>query len=265
VSISNPGYTVTTVPSGFSYDQTLPTGPRTGADVSLTFGDSITFGVTTTLFTDPNNGFKSILAGSTTSYGERLRVLMSDRYRNQNISVTVAGNPGECATQPCGANDQYGIGRLPGTLTPAQDLVIILEGVNDLNTGFNPDAIINALRQMIQTARAAGKPVILCGLTPVKARETDPTADPSLWKANPFAVADLNKRIEDLKTQLGVPRVNMFEAFGAGDYNSPVACNGSASCRSFLSADGLHPSADGYQKMAEAVFAKIVEAFETVH
>jgi len=103
------------------------------------------------------------------------------------------------------------------------------------------------------------------GATPVKARETDPTADPVFWKANPFAVADLNKRLEDLKTQLAVPRVNMFEAFGAGDYNSPMACNGSASCRSFLSADGLHPSADGYQKMAEAVFAKIVEVFETVH
>jgi lysophospholipase L1-like esterase len=190
---------------------------------------------------------------------------MSDRYRNQNISVSVRGNPGECVTQPCGANDQYGIGRLPGTMTPSQDLVIILEGVNDLNSGFSPDAIINGLRQLILTARAAGKPVIICGLTPVKARETDPNADASLWKANPFAVADLNKRIEDLKTQLGVPRVNMFQAFGAGDYNSPMFCNGSASCRALLSADGLHPSPDGYQKMAEAIFQKIVEDFETIH
>ena len=49
------------------------------------------------------------------------------------------------------------------------------------------------------------------------------------WKANPYAVADLNKRIEALKTELNVPRVAMFEAFGGGDFNSPVACNASAS------------------------------------
>jgi lysophospholipase L1-like esterase len=148
-------------------------------------------------------------------------------------------------------------------MTPPQDLVIILEGVNDLNGGFNPADIIDGLRTMIQSARAAGKPVILCGLTPVKSRETMPDADPVFWKANPFAVADLNKRIEDLKTELGVPRVNMFEAFGAGDYYSPLACNASDSCKSLLSPDGLHPNASGYQKMAEAIFQKVMASFET--
>src|SRR5262249_20133004 len=156
---------------------------------------------------------------------------------------------------PC-VPSTYGVQRLPVTMTPAQDLVIILEGVNDLNGGLNPDDIINGLRTMIQSARNAGKPVILCGLTPVKSRETMPDADPVFWKANPYDVADLNKRIENLKTELNVPRVNMFEAFGAGDYNSPVACNGSASCRALLSPDGLHPNAAGYQKMAEAIFQK---------
>jgi lysophospholipase L1-like esterase len=263
VSISNPGYSITTVPGGFTYDQPVVTGPFTSADISLAFGDSITFGTTTVLNTD-SNGFQTIVGTSTTSYGERLRVLMSDRYRNQNISVSVKGVPGECVTRPCGP-DTYGIQRLPTTITPTQDLVIIMEGVNDLNNGFSADAIIDGLRQMILSARAAGKPVILCGLTPVKARETMPDADPTFWKANPYAVADLNKRIEDLKTQLGVPRVNMFEAFGGGDYNSPVFCNGSPSCRSFLSPDGLHPNASGYQKMAEAIFQKVIEAFETVH
>jgi lysophospholipase L1-like esterase len=261
VTVSNPGWPLTTIPSGFTYDQPVQTGPFTTADISLAFGDSITFGTTTTLNTDPNSGFQTIVAGTTTPYGERLRVLMSDRYRNQNISVTVAGSPGECVTRPCVPNT-YGVQRLPVTMTPPQDLVIILEGVNDLNGGFNPDDIINGLRTMINSARAVGKPVILCGLTPVKSRETMPDADPVFWKANPYAVADLNRRIEQLKTELNVPRVNMFEAFDAGDYNSPVYCNGNPGCRALLSPDGLHPNASGYQKMAEAIFQKLMDNFE---
>jgi lysophospholipase L1-like esterase len=261
VTIANPGWPVTTVPAGFTYDAPVQTGPFTTADVSLAFGDSITFGTTTRLVTDPNSGFKTIVADSTTSYGERLRVLMSDRYRNQNITMNVRGVPGECVTRACGP-DTWGVQRLPTQLTAAQDLVIIMQGVNDLNNGFSIDSIITGLRQMILTARSAGKPVIICGLTPVKARETDPTADPTFWKANPFQVAALNKRIEDLKTELNVPRVDMFNAFGGGDYNTPLACNGSSSCRALLSPDGLHPSAAGYQKMAEAIFQKIQANFE---
>jgi lysophospholipase L1-like esterase len=261
VTVSNPGWPITTVPNGFTYDQPTPTGPFTTADSSLAFGDSITFGTTTTLVTDPMSGFQTIVAGSSTSYGERLRVLMSDRYRNQNISVSVQGVPGECVTRACGP-DTYGIQRLPQRITPTQDLVIILEGVNDLNNGFTIDSIISGLRQMIQSARAAGKAVILSGLTPVKARETMPTADPTFWKANPFDVAALNKRIDDLKTELQVPRVNMFSAFGVGDYNAPLQCNAVAACRALISPDGLHPNGDGYQRMAQAIFQKFIESFE---
>jgi lysophospholipase L1-like esterase len=263
VTIANPGFPITTVPAGFTYDAPVVTGPFTTADVSLAFGDSITFGTTTTLFTDPNSGFQTIFPGSTTSYGERLRVLMSDRYRNQNITVNVRGVPGECVTRDCGQGT-WGTQRLPTQLTPAQDLVIIMQGVNDLNNGFSIDSIINGLRTMILTARNAGKPVIICSLTPVKARETDPNADPVFWKANPFQVTALNRRIEDLKTELNVPRVDMFNAFGGGDFNSPMACNGSASCRALLSPDGLHPNAAGYQKMAEAIFQKIQSNFEFI-
>ncbi len=57
----------------------------------------------------------------------------------------------------------------------------------------------------------------------------------------------------------------MFETFGAGDYNTPLQCSQSSSCRALISADGLHPTPAGYQKMAEAVFQKIIDNFETQH
>jgi lysophospholipase L1-like esterase len=264
VSVSNPGWTVTTVPNGFTYEQPPVTGPITSVDVSLAFGDSITFGTTTTLFTDPSSGFKTITGTTTTPYSERLRVLMSDRYRNQNITVQNAGVPGECVTRPC-VPSTYGVTRLPATITAAHDLVIILEGVNDLNGNLNAGDIINGLRSMIQSARAAGKQVILCGLTPVKSHDTSPTEDPVFWKTNPYRVVDLNARIEQLKTELQVPRVDMFSSFGAGDTTTPLLCSQTDSCRALLSVDGLHPNAAGYQRMAQALFEKIVEVFETQH
>jgi lysophospholipase L1-like esterase len=265
VTVSNPNYPITTVPNGFTYDKPLPTGPFTSADNSLAFGDSITYGTTTTLFTDPSSGFQSLLVSRATPYGERLRVMMSDRYRNQNIAVDVEGAPGECVTQGCAAATAGGVNRLPTTLNSAQDLVIILEGVNDMAGDFDPGPVIDGLRTMVNTARAAGKAVILCGLTPVKAMETMPDADPTFWKTNPYRIADLNSRIEALKNELNIPRVDMFGAFGGGNFTMPTACNASNACKALLSPDGLHPNDAGYQRMAEAIFAAIQANFETIH
>jgi lysophospholipase L1-like esterase len=160
--------------------------------------------------------------------------------------VQAAGVPGECASTPGCVPSAPSSGqiRLPGTMTGAHDLVVILQGVNDLNGDIPRSTIIGALRNMVLAARSAGKEAIICTLPPVKLDERN-----GMYKADPVAIAQLNAAIEQLKTELDVPRVDMTAAFGSG-------------YASLLSLDGLHPNAAGYQRMAEAIRDKIIEQFE---
>lgn len=243
VSVINAGRGTATRANGYTYDAVVP---FLTTDFTLAFGDSMTAGVTWTMCNmggtqvpcspppDPNFG-----------YPGRLRTLLQQQFPNQPIDVQAAGVPGECAsTQGCVPSaPNSGQNRLPATLSSAHDLVVILQGVNDLNGDIPIPTIIGALRNMITTARNAGKQAIICTLPPVKAHELN-----GMFKADPAAIAALNAAIEQLKIELNVPRVDMTAAFGAN-------------YRSLLSLDGLHPNAAGYQRMAEAIRDKIIEQF----
>jgi lysophospholipase L1-like esterase len=238
VTVINPGKPVAVLPNGFTYD---PVTPTLRVDFVLAFGDSITYG-TSTDWCDVDG--TPVICGTTiVGYPERLRGLLQARYPSQFFQVQNEGVPGECASRPCGPQTS-GQGRLPTSLNAAQDVVVILQGVNDLNAGVSVPDIISALTSMISSARNAGKLVVISTLTPVKPRE-----DNGLFKAVPARIAELNAAIESMKASLGVPRVDMTAAFGAG-------------YAALLSPDGLHPNAAGYQRMAEAIRDKLVEQFE---
>ena len=199
------------------------------------------------------------------AYTVRLRNLLRARYPKQtDIDVVNAGIGGECVflsgCQPGGGNS--GARRLLDLLDSgdSSDLVVILEGVNDLNHDVSITAITDRLRLMVQSAKSQGKKVILSSLTPVKAPLDHVGESPVFWKADPFRVASLNVAIDGLAATENVPRVNMFAAFGSGP--GALDCNNNASCRALLSPDGLHPNAAGYARMADVINAKIVETFE---
>ena len=97
---------------------------------------------------------------------------------------------------------------------------------------------------MIQTARGAGKSVILSGLWPVTTRE-----DNGEYKAaNPTQIAQFNAAIAQLAAEESVPWVDMVAALG-GAYIG------------YLSPDGLHPNEAGYQRMAEIIANAVVANF----
>jgi len=233
VSVTNPGFLPATLANGFIYDAV---GPFLYADTILAFGDSMTFGVTSR-FCDAG-----ICGANTVGYPQRLEDILRARFPAQAAVVQGAGAAGECASA-AGCNGTAGRDRLPVTIAPAHDLVVILEGVNDTNAIASDAFITDALRAMVQSAHAAGKSVILCGLLPVKPRE-----DNGMYKADPARVASMNIRLRDLATSEAVPFVDMVGAFGPA-------------FQPLLSPDGLHPNEAGYQRMAEAVAGAVIANF----
>jgi lysophospholipase L1-like esterase len=232
VSVANSGFLPTTLPNGYAYD---PVGPLLLADTILTFGDSITHGTTS---------FCGVAGCSvtTTGYPQRLESWLRARYPAQTAAVQRSGSPGECASAS-GCSGTAGRDRLPGTIGALHDLVVILEGVNDVNAGPSDSFIVDALRVMVQTAKNAGKDVILCGLLPVK-----PNEDTGVYPVDRNRIASMNLRLASLASAEGVPFVDMVAAFGSA-------------FQPLLSPDGLHPNDAGYQRMAEAVGNTVVAFF----
>lgn len=244
VCVDNSATSRACLPGAFTYDAPPPTDPVTTTDVSLAFGDSITYGVT--CFLSPFTSTVECSYRVTQPYPERLRTLLAARYVTQTITVSNSGVPGECASGPnCSSVPTSGRSRLPGTLTPSQDLVIFLQGVNDLNAGFSPSEVRDSLRAMANAARAQGKQVVLCSLTPVV-----PDIVSGTPRAEPGLIATLNSLIAQLAADENLPRVDLVAAFGS----NPAQ---------YLSVDGLHPNEAGYQRMAEAIRDRIVERFES--
>jgi lysophospholipase L1-like esterase len=233
VSVTNAGFLPVTVPNAFTYDASVP---FLFADTILAFGDSMTYGISS--FCGVGCSFE------TTGYPQRLESILRARFPNQTALVQRSGAPGECASAD-GCNGTAGRDRLPGTIAANHDLVVILEGVNDTNAILSDAFITDALRVMVQTARAAGKSVILCGLLPVKDNEM--TGEP---KADPDRIASMNIRLRNLATAEDVPFVDMVAAFGPA-------------FQPLLSPDGLHPNDAGYQRMAEAVANAVIANFSS--
>jgi lysophospholipase L1-like esterase len=237
VVVTNGGFPAHTVTNGYTYD---PVGPRLLADNILAFGDSLTYGTSSMCGLGGEQcGFR---VGS--PYPQRLQTWLRTRYPAQAVAVQGTGIPGECASAVgCSDTTTSGRTRLPGTIAASHDLVVILEGVNDLNAIASDGFIEQAVQAMVRSAKNAGKGVILCGLLPVK-----PNEDTGVYKADPARISEMNRRLFELASAEGVPFVNMVAAFGGA-------------FQSLLSPDGLHPTEAGYQRMAEAVGNTVVAFF----
>jgi lysophospholipase L1-like esterase len=229
-------------PGAFTY-VSPEVAPHLSVKFALAFGDSITWGVTSRVCTIDT--LIVTCSYDIVGYPKRVSDILNARYPSAPIVVENAGVPGECVSMTC-IGGQSGRNRFQNRASEAHDLVVLLEGVNDLNSGRSVSQIIDALRTIIQTAKAANKQIVIMTLPPGKPKDTDGS-----WKApDPEDVAALNAAIETLKTQEAIPRVDLIAAFG-DNY------------RQYLSPDGLHPTDAGYQRIANAVANKIIEVYET--
>ncbi len=210
----------------------------------LAFGDSITRGedgsnpTLTWLPTDyPAGLFFPSIVNPAIAYPTRLQQLLAARYTTQSISVTNGGEPGEYAGTP----DAVSRFRL---FVRGHDVVLIMEGSNDIFAG-DPSKIgpaITNLRSMIQYARSLGVRPYLA---------TVPPMDPNgvRGRLGYATVAPLNNQLRSLAASEGVTLVDVNQAFG-GNF-------------ALLSADGLHPNADGYERIATTFYDALKSTLET--
>ena len=129
--------------------------------------------------------------------------------------VQRAGVPGEVTAR--------GLARLPGVLRDsAPDLLVLIHGGNDLLQRKSPKRIAANLRAMVQMARERGVAVVLIGV---------PNLGLILGRSAGF--------YEDLAEELDLPY---------DGETLPAILR-----QSNLKSDAIHPNAQGYRKLAEAV------------
>ena len=206
--------------------------PRLSRLRYLAFGDSLTEGVVTTAIAA--NWRFALTAGRSESYPFKLQQLLSARYTAQSPSVLNAGRGGEQAADA--------LPRLQSVLNEARDteVVLLLEGINDLNAfgeGRIP-AAVDAMKGLMREVKRRGMVPMVATMVPLN--PAGRRAGAAGW------VPEYNRDLVRTAQTEGVTVVDLYNQFDV----------------SLQGPDGLHPSEQGYQRMAEIFLAAIRAAFE---
>jgi lysophospholipase L1-like esterase len=193
------------------------------------FGDSITEGVVSLAPT-----LLQRLA-MPEAYPAKLEALLAARYTAQTFTVNNRGVGGERL--------EVGRKRLPGVLDADHpEVLLLLEGINNIRN-VAIDQLAADLDAMVVSARRRGVQVMLCTLLPISS---------SREERMPGTLADIrafNREIVRIANKYrSGPVVDAFTAFSAAP--------------SLIGADGLHPTAEGYTRLAEVFFDAIRARYE---
>jgi lysophospholipase L1-like esterase len=163
------------------------------------------------------------------------------RYVSQSPTVQNAGNRGEAVTDPST------FPRFTSLMSTGQyDVILIMEGANDLletrDSAVEP-LVIAGLQRMVRDARNRGIRPYLATIPP---EQDGCCPDRGIsWRQVP----DLNNLIRNLAVQEGVPLVDVYQAL-VGDVANHIGF------------DGLHPTPQGYAKIADTFFAALTQTLE---
>jgi lysophospholipase L1-like esterase len=214
-----------------SFTVTVEPPPRIAATRFIAFGDSISDGVL---------GFVPYAVGDPgppVGYAFKLRTLLQDRYTAQTFSMTDEGVGGE--------NIARGVARLPEVLSRDNpEVVMLFEGVNDLNGARDAaiPGVISGLRSMVRTIKGRGMAPFVATFLPQRRGALRAFAVDTIVPAN--------EQVRAMVAAEGAVLVDLYPVFD-GHVDT------------LLGPDGLHPSEEGYQKIADTFFATIRERLET--
>lgn len=210
-----------------SFGVAVTTIPELTRTRFLAFGDSVTEGkLSVTL---------SMLVDSPAhSYPAKLLKLLEERYTSQEPIVLNDGFGGERAVT--------GVTRLGGAIDDHRpEAVLLMHGVNDLNSG-GMDAVqatADGIEELAKRALQSGLPTFVATLPPL---------GPGGKAGCPECVEPLNDRVRAMAAAKGAILVDVHAAWGGRT--------------GLMGADGIHPTEEGYQVIAEAFFAAIRRTLE---
>lgn len=163
----------------------------------------------------------------TISYGERVEAALRAQYPAQAPIVEVSALPGEAASEA--------LGRLEAVLAGGPEAILLLEGANDLSWGeVGLEYAVGGLASMVVAARARGVMVFLGTLPPQR---------DGYRGGQEHLVWATNARIR----ALSAGRAELVDVHAAL----------SSDPHRYIGDDGLHPTEEGYSRIAEAFVAAI--------
>lgn len=188
----------------------------------VAFGDSITQGIGD----DPNRAEKG--------YPPRLEALLQQR--GQAAEVRNAGIAGEATPE--------GVSRIEKVLQPGDDVLLLMEGTNDIgNQNLSNEAIAFNLDRIAEKAEARGLTVVHATVLP--RFETN-------YDRENIVTGDLNGRVRELAWKEERKLADPFEVFRT-----------TLNFGNTLYSDKLHPNAVGYDLLAR-IFADVLTNVDTV-
>ena len=203
-----------------------------GATSFLAFGDSITFGTLSSF-----DGM-FLYDGGPQSYPRRLEIGLDAHHAPQNFTVVNVGIGGETA--------QQGEGRLPGVLnTHRPQVLLLLEGINDMNGGTSATRAASSVANMVNQARLYNVTVLVATMF-----QTFESEDPNgvIRENSHDKIVPFNTELKRLVAGLqNVHVVDLYASFGSNE--------------TYIGGDGLHPSEAGYQRIAQTFEQRIEQIF----
>jgi lysophospholipase L1-like esterase len=220
-----------------SFTVTVNAPPKISATKFVAFGDSMTAGE----IVSETGAFRTLRVDPAKSYPADLQKGMTDVYTTQAQSIFVEnqGKSGESAVN--------GVSRLNGLLARGYyEVLTLMDGANDLadRDSRTEQQALTAVRSMVQAANGRGLHVFLATLPPQNPAGCCPQRGLSASLVVPF-----NDGIRDIASSQGATLVDVYSAFN-GDITTLV------------DVDGLHPTAAGYQVIADTFFKAIRRELE---
>jgi len=207
----------------------------------LAFGDSMTAGEITFPVGSSSIGAMAItkqVVVPSAAYPTLLGKTLQGRYSAQADLITVA-NYGMGGEKVVNARNRY----LSALSIVRPDVVMILDGLNDIGGGENGAASSAAteIRVWVAEARSRGMSVFVA---------TPPPGRPGGNRTvNPLLLVDWANRIRDIAARDGAGLVEL--------YNTMLP-----DAQRYIGVDGLHPNEQGYAKIADIFFQTIQSSFE---